>query len=203
MTLLLTAILIILQTSSPTATPSPTSNIPVPPNPTSWIVMFGAYATLVGAICGVLYGIYRFVKKIKEDAKKARAAEEAEIQGRIDAKVTEAKTEATKKLELAQQLTDHWEQLATIYEKERDHERELRENELRDHEAERERLRRARQEAVEALDEARLKIEQIVDLNLGLQGKINENTDLIGKLTTQVEQLQERVNALSGQQRPS
>jgi chromosome segregation ATPase len=199
MIVLTRVVIFILQTSSPTVTPSPVPGVPVPPNPTSWIVMFGAYATLAGACCGAAYGIYRFIKKIRDDAKKARAAEEAEVQARIEAKVTEAKAEAGKKLELAQQLTDHWEQLATIYEKERDHERELRENELRDHADEKEKLRRARQDAINALDDAKLKIEQIVDLNLGLQGKINENTDLIGKLTTQVEQLQERVNGLSRQ----
>jgi flagellar motility protein MotE (MotC chaperone) len=148
---------------------------------------FSAFATVAAAAIGGGYGVYRAIKKVQENARKARKAEEQETENKIKDAVEKKTVEMQALVDMSQQATAHWQTMATLFEKEKNHALELWAEEKKRMEAESSRIRDERNRAIENLDAAKLKIEEVVDLNLGMQGKINENSQLIDQLRKEVE----------------
>jgi hypothetical protein len=150
--------------------------------PGSWITTFTIAATIAAAALGGSFGTYKSVQKIRDNARKAKAAEEAEINRRISEAVERKRSEMQTSVEMSQQAAAHWKDMVDLLEKEKVHDREVHMSEKVKLDDEVVRIREERNTVLRELDEKRIKLEKIVDLNLGLQGQINENAQEIKQL---------------------
>lgn len=142
--------------------------------------------------------IYSAIKKIKENSRKAKEAEDNRIKDAVDAAIDKAKLEASHTLEMAQALASHWEQMAKVFEKEKNHEREVHLEENKRFEGDCLRLRADRDGAIAELTRIKVRLEEVVDLNLGLQAQISTNVKAIADANVRIVELQEKARRANG-----
>lgn len=137
---------------------------------------------------------YKAIQKVRENARKAKEAEEAEIKKRVDEAVASTKKEMQASIDMNEKVATHWQRMATIFEKEKEQAEERFGGEI-------ERLREERDKALKKVTELSDKVEEVVDLNLGYQGQVKElmkshdhNKAEIADLKDQVQQLEKALN---------
>lgn len=158
----------------------------------NWIAIIAASSTALTAAIGGGYAVYKAIIRVR----KSKEIEEKAIQKRIDDAVKVAKSELTHMLEMSQSTTNHWRDMAGVFEKEKDHEREVHSSRATQLEAELIRLREDRDISLKNLAIAKTKIEEIVDLNLSLQGQITTNAKNLELATQATQALQREVSTL-------
>lgn len=151
-----------------------------------------ASLAIFAAVLGGGAAAYRAIKKVRENAQKAKRADEVEVQKRIADAVDSTKSEVRHQVELAKGLAKHWEDMTSVFEKERNHEREVRAEEYRRLEVEVVRLREERDKLNSKLIDALNKVEEVVDLNLNLQGSVTVNRRRIEELERKVTELESK-----------
>lgn len=146
-----------------------------------------AFFAVLAAVLGGATTTYYAVAKIRKNVRAAKAAEEASTLARITDAVAAAKKDQQHIIDNANQLSQHWKEMAAVLEAEKLHEREQSCHNLERLENDIARLRAERQVIADQLVQANTKIETILDLNLGYQGQIADNSRLIKELQEKVE----------------
>jgi len=177
------------------------------PPSTDWAKGIVAFFVVAAAVITGSVTTYKVIKNIRANARAAKTNEEAAIKKRIeDAVAAEtalhvaAKVEAEHQLQLANKLTEHWESLANVFKAEKEHLQETSEADKKKFEIDIIRIRDEREVLTNQLLAERAKVEQVVDLNLGLQGQITENSKHLKAASLQIEELQKKVTRIDGVQ---
>jgi Na+/phosphate symporter len=154
-----------------------------------WPKIVGAVVVIIAAAVTGGGVVWTAVKKVRENARKAKTLEVAERDAAVAAAVEKKRLEmqavidrAQQTAELAQQATQNWQAMAELAEAGKTRADDIHREEMAAVRLSMERLREERNAALEELSLSKAKVEQVVDFNLGLQGKVQENANEIKKL---------------------